>query len=151
MRNFLIYSKKPLNSQISMEETFKIKYLKRGLRLAYIFDVTGIFYAFYKKFYLLGLLLLALTMLFSFLVEIESLAPFKNYINLTKIGINIFLVIFGLEIEEFLLKYKGFAMQGFMFAKKENLAKNELESSLNITFYQTSFFKKYYNKFFKKL
>ena len=134
MKNFLIYSKKPIQHSINLDDAINIRFLRKGLRLFYIFDLTGIIYAISNRFYLLSFLILLNSVLVKVLLSFEALEPFAVYLITFKYSINVLLVIFGFEIEEFLLKRKKYKFQTFAVAKNSKIAFENLISELQINF-----------------
>ena len=140
MKNFLIYAKKPLNEEMSIDEASNFKALQQGFRFAYLFDFIGALYAFQKRFYLLGFVLLILTIFSSIISE------FWKEVLFLKLVLNVLLATFGLEIEEFLAKRQGLKLQGFAFGKNAKEVQNEIEGRLKIKFYKQSLLKCFVNK-----
>jgi hypothetical protein len=125
---------------MSVDEASNIKTLKQSFRFLYLFDFIGVFYAFKKKFYLFGFILL--------IIHFASLiiAEFWSEILLLKFSLNFLVAMFGLEIEEFFAKRQGLKLQGFVFGRNEKEVQNEIEGILKIKFYSKSRLKSFINK-----
>ena len=128
MKNFTVYSKKDIKKPLNISEILDLRYVKNGISLAFIFDITGIFYAFSKKLYKLGFSLIFLMILF--LILDFNFPEYENIIFIIKTSINIFLVIFASDLEEFFLSRKGYKMKGFVFAKNIKKATFKVEENL---------------------
>ncbi len=126
MKNFFIYSQKPLKSEFNPDEFLKVKVLERGIRFVYLVDFLGAFYAFKKGFRLLGSLILIITIVFNVLINGNENLLFLKW------WFNVVLAVFGIEIEEFFAKRKGFKMEGFTFAKNMKNVEFMLESNVKI-------------------
>jgi hypothetical protein len=134
MKNFFVYSKKPLKDDFSIKEALNIRLLKRGIRILYFVDIIGFFYALYNKFYSLAFVIFMVGMSSIILTSLDSLEQYSNYIETSVFVFHVALVIFGLEIEEFFLKRRKFKMEGFIIEKNLTTAREKLDNSLKIKY-----------------
>lgn len=149
MKNFLVYSKQPIQTSINLDDAVNIRLVRKGLRFLYLFDITGIASAVFNRFYLLGFLILINLMLFSILLSLEFLDPISKYLISIKYSMHVLLVIFGFEIEEFFLKRKKYKIEAFVTAKNSRIAFEWLISELNIHFIKKPSFRFRMLNFFK--
>jgi hypothetical protein len=136
MKNFLVYAKTPLNQEVNIDEASSLMILRQSFRFAYLFDFVGVIYAFQKRFYLLGFVLLFLTIMATALANVWVEALFF------KLALNVVLAIFGLEVEEFFARRKGLKLQGFAFGKNAKEVQGEIEGKMKIRFYKQSRFRR---------
>ena len=80
MKNFAVYSKKDLKKIFNLKELLNVRYIKNGIRLAYITYITGIIYAISRKLYSLAIILVLMLILFE--VASSMFPDYKNIINL---------------------------------------------------------------------
>lgn len=151
MKNFLVYSKKSIHNSLTVQEAVDIRLLPQGLRFFYFFSITGFIYAILKKFRFLAFLFVLKIMLFSILTSYKFSNSILTIIIASEIFINVFLVTFGLETEEFFLKRKGYTLQKTITAKNFGEANKMLNDILNINYIPiTPTYTKFFN-LFKKL
>ncbi len=135
MKGFALYSKNYSTRFLTLKEILNIRYIKNGFRIAYVFDITGFIYAFSRKLYLLGIILLILSLGIPLVNNLSFVSPLmENIILKGQLIFNIFLVIFAVEIEEFFLKRRGFKLVDFKNSRNLSEAIADKERSLSLKF-----------------
>ena len=133
MKGFSVYSKKDVKKPLTLKEATDIRIVRRGLGLLYLFDVTGILYAFYRKLYTLGIFLILIMITLSVLPSFQMFANHMKYIDFARIALGVTLAIFSVEIEEYFLSKRGYKMQGFILAQNAKEASFKIEEQLKLS------------------
>lgn len=133
MKGFSVYSKKDVKKPLTLKEATDIRIVKRGLGFLYLFDVTGILYAFYRRLYTLGIFLIFVMVVLAVLPSFQMFANHMQYIDFIRIAIGVTLAIFSIEIEEYFLTKRGYKMQGFILAQNAKEASLKIEEQIKLS------------------
>lgn len=130
MRSFAVYSRNSLARSFTLKEASEIVFVRNGIRLSFLIDIFGIMVSIHRRLYSVTLLILISIAAFQAVV---FFAPQYSYLAYTfKACFNLFLVFFGYEIEEFLLKRKGLKLVGFKVGKNLKDVRFDVESGLKL-------------------
>jgi hypothetical protein len=132
MKNFIIYSKKSITGNLTIEDIHDIRYVTRGFKFAYLINILNIFYAASRRLYMFAFYIVLFEVLFFALI---SFFPELDYILiLIKLCIYIFLAMFAVDIEEYFLSRRGYNAQMVVQAKNEKEARVIIENDLKLSF-----------------